>query len=184
MQLKSASRTQVVLAAVAITVLAVVLYRLLLSQAPGTVITEKATGKALSPDGIPRIALSRLDEERNASTAGQRDIFVFAPSKVQLAQAASAAEAAAAAASAVPTPVPEPTPTPLPVVSLKFIGSADNGKGVKVAVLLTERNEVLTGRVGDVVANRYRVTSIGFESVDLEDVLGGGSRRLPLKGSS
>jgi hypothetical protein len=71
----------------------------------------------------------------------------------------------------------------LPTLDLRFIGSADNGQGVKVAVLLTERNEILTGRVSDMVVNRYRIVRIGVESVDLEDSLGGGSRRLPLRGA-
>ena len=55
--------------------------------------------------------------------------------------------------------------------------------GVKVVVLLTDRREVLTGQAGQVVANRYRIARIGHESVDLEDVGTGQSRRIPLKGN-
>jgi hypothetical protein len=68
-------------------------------------------------------------------------------------------------------------------MNLKFIGSVGNAEGVKVAVLVTERNEVLTGQRGDVVANRYRISNIGIESVDVEDVGTGQSRRIPLKGN-
>jgi hypothetical protein len=68
-------------------------------------------------------------------------------------------------------------------MNLKFIGSVGNAEGVKVAVLVTERNEVLTGQRGDVVANRYRIANIGIESVDVEDVGTGQSRRIPLKGN-
>jgi hypothetical protein len=68
-------------------------------------------------------------------------------------------------------------------MNLKFIGSVGNAEGVKVAVLVTERNEVLTGQPGDVVANRYRIARIGIESVDVEDVGTGQSRRIPLKGN-
>ena len=71
----------------------------------------------------------------------------------------------------------------LPPLNLKFIGSVGNAEGVKVAVLLTDRNEVLTGQSGEVVANRYRIARIGIESVDLEDVGTGQSRRIPLKGN-
>ena len=67
-------------------------------------------------------------------------------------------------------------------MNLKFIGSVGNEEGVQVAVLVTERNEVLTGQAGEVIANRYRIEKIGIESVDLEDVASGQSRRLPLKG--
>jgi hypothetical protein len=54
---------------------------------------------------------------------------------------------------------------------------------LRVAVLLTDRNEVLTGQAGEVLANRYRIARIGFESVDLEEVGTGQVRRLPLRGN-
>ena len=77
---------------------------------------------------------------------------------------------------------PSVTPS-LPPLNLKYIGSVENKAGVKVAVLVTDRREVLTGQAGEVVANRYRIARIGLESVDLEDVSSGQSRRIPLKGN-
>jgi hypothetical protein len=50
-------------------------------------------------------------------------------------------------------------------------------------VLLTDRNEVVTGQTGDLVANRYKIVRIGFESVEVLDVGSGQTRRIPLKGS-
>jgi hypothetical protein len=79
-------------------------------------------------------------------------------------------------------PTPPPVPR-LPPLNLKFIGSVENAKGVRVAVLLTDRNEVLTGQPGQVVANRYKISKIGFESVDLEEVGSGQVRRIPLRGN-
>jgi hypothetical protein len=76
-----------------------------------------------------------------------------------------------------------PAVASLPPLSLKYLGSVENRAGVKVAVLLTDRREVLTGRAGDTVANRYRIARIGLESVDLEDVASGQSRRIPLRGN-
>jgi hypothetical protein len=70
----------------------------------------------------------------------------------------------------------------LPPLNVKYVGSVENARGVKVAVLVTDRREVLTGQAGQVVANRYRIARIGLESVDLEDVNSGQSRRVPLKG--
>jgi len=70
-----------------------------------------------------------------------------------------------------------------PATNLKYIGSVENKAGVKVAILVTDRREVLTGQAGQVVANRYRIARIGLESVDLEDVGSGQSRRIPLKGN-
>jgi hypothetical protein len=79
-------------------------------------------------------------------------------------------------------PTPPPVPR-LPALNLKYIGSVENAKGVRVAVLLTDRNEVLTGQPGEVVANRYKIAKIGFESVDLEEVGSGQVRRIPLRGN-
>jgi hypothetical protein len=86
---------------------------------------------------------------------------------------AAAAEAAASG----------PVAPSLPPLNLKYIGSVESKGGVKVAVLMTDRKEVLTGQAGQVVANRYRIARIGLESVDLEDVGSGQSRRIPLKGN-
>ena len=74
-------------------------------------------------------------------------------------------------------------PPPLPPLNVKYIGSVENASGVRVAVLVTDRQEVLTGQLGQVVANRYRIAKIGLESVDLEDVATGQSRRIALRGS-
>ena len=71
----------------------------------------------------------------------------------------------------------------LPPLNVKYIGSVENAAGIKVAVLVTDRQEVLTGQPGQVIANRYRIARIGLESVDLEDVATGQSRRIALRGS-
>ena len=72
----------------------------------------------------------------------------------------------------------------MPPLTVKYIGSlADDGRGLKVAVLLNERKEVLTGGVGEVVANRFRIVSIGLESVDLQDMGSDRVQRIPLEGN-
>jgi hypothetical protein len=140
-----------------------------------------------APTGsVPRIDLARIEEPGPDVEIGRRDIFAYGAAR----QASEAMEEPAA-----PYPAPPPVrpsaaasrdpmagPRGLPPMNLKFIGSVGNEEGVKVAVLVTERNEVLTGRPGDVIANRYRIERIGIESVDIEDVGTGQSRRIPLKG--
>jgi hypothetical protein len=140
-----------------------------------------ARSEALPPP-IPRIDLARLDTVHPNAAAGQRDLFRFG---------AATLEPESAARLSVPTPAPAPTmeavyvpPTPgLPPLNLKYLGSVENRAGVKVAVLMTDRKEVLTGQAGELVANRYRIARIGLESVDLEDVGSGQSRRIPLRGN-
>ena len=48
---------------------------------------------------------------------------------------------------------------------------------------MTDRKEVLTGQVGEVVANRYRIVKIGLESVDVQEVGSDQVQRIPLKGN-
>jgi hypothetical protein len=154
-----------------------------------TVLGRPAGEKAVAP--VPRIDLARVDAPRPRGEAGRRDLFAFGrvpepepeeaePADVGKTPPASPGEAAAGAPGAIASgPV---TPT-LPPLNLKYIGSIENKAGVKVAVLITDRKEILTGQAGQVVANRYRIARIGLESVDLEDVGSGQSRRVPLKGN-
>ena len=136
---------------------------------------------------VARIDLSRLDAPRGENEAGRRDLFAFGqaprdredeppPPTVIVATPPPGPAGGPGAESALATPS-------LPPLKLTYIGSVENKAGVKVAVLLTDRREVLTGQAGQVVANRYRIARIGLESVDLEDVGSGQSRRIPLKGN-
>ena len=131
---------------------------------------------------FPRIDLARLDRPRPASGIGHRDLFDFAPP---------------------PEPPPAPAPSARPVVdgagaaaagrrahaaaprtlNIKYIGAFEGHRGLKVAVLMTDRKEVLTGQAGEVVANRYRIVRIGLESVDVQEVGSDQVRRIPLKGN-
>jgi hypothetical protein len=140
---------------------------------------------------VPRIDLARVDAPRPKNEAGRRDLFQFGA-----APEPEGEEAMPPVAAATPTPGPAvaggapgaaaeggPIRPSLPPLNLKYMGSVENKAGVKVAVLITDRKEVLTGQAGQVVANRYRIARIGLESVDLEDVGSGQSRRIPLRGN-
>ncbi len=141
-----------------------------------------------APLPIPRVGLARLDAPRSDAEAGRRNLFDYG----------SAPAPPAPAAVATPFPLPTeraalapgtaeaaggPVVPALPPLNVRYIGSVDNGTGMKVAVLVTDRQEVLTGQPGQVIANRYRIARIGLESVDLEDISTGQSRRIPLRGS-
>jgi hypothetical protein len=135
---------------------------------------------------VPRIGLDRLDRSRGEVEVGRRDLFAYGAGDHATPESKTAAEPPPPAPVAAIPPAADAAagqgPT-LPPMHLKFIGAVGNARGVKVAVLLTDRNEVLTGQQGDVVANRYRIERIGIESVDLADVGTGQSRRIPLKGN-
>ena len=138
---------------------------------------------------VPRIDLARLESSSTDAPAGRRNIFEYG---MPPAPPESERPVVAASPPALPTPGGavaggvaggEAFAQAAPQLNVKYIGTVDNGRGVKVAVLLTDRDEVLTGQAGQVIANRYRIARIGIESVDLEDVGTGQSRRIPLRGS-
>lgn len=176
-------REKGLLALVAVAAAALVLQRF---NNPAGTPAARSRSEPLPPP-VERIDLARLSAERPDRGAGKRDLFRFG----------SAAQAEDAGDTGPAVPVPAYTPPParpvdvnagsaaasLPPLSLKYLGSVESRTGVKVAVLLTDRKEVLTGQAGETVANRYRIARIGLESVDLEDVASGQSRRLPLRGN-
>lgn len=170
-------RLLVVLGVVAALALAPALWRR--HRSPGAVSVSRATEQA--PEPLPRIDLDRLPRQRSELAAGRRDIFAFGPPPTL--PPAPATPPATTAQTVDPTTiVPTPLAGPrLPPLNLKYIGSVENGLGLRVAVLLTDKNELLTGQAGEVVANRYKIAKIGFESVDLEEVGTGQVKRIPLR---
>lgn len=169
-----------------VAVAALVLVGLRLRSSGGTPAARERTEPL--PPPVARIDLARVAAERPASGAGERDLFRFGATR-------HAGREDDEELPEVRVPVPTPPPSPpgdasaaaalptLPPLSLKYLGTVENRAGVKVAVLLTDRKEVLTGQTGEVVANRYRIARIGLESVDLEDVGSGQSRRIRLGGN-
>jgi hypothetical protein len=139
---------------------------------------------ALGLGEIPSIGLARLEEVKRPQPAGRRDVFAYGAARLDRRSAAGSAPPPVTMAPPPTLPVvTEPTPPPVPPLSVKFIGAVENKQGLKVAVLLTDRKEILTGKVGEVVGNRLRIVKIGLESVDVQDVGGGAVRRLPLRGN-
>jgi hypothetical protein len=67
-------------------------------------------------------------------------------------------------------------------LNVRYVGAIEDKHGLKVAVFLTERDEVLTGQAGQVVGNRFRIIRIGLESVDIQEVGSDHTRRIALGG--
>ena len=156
-------------------------YVLMPADAPGPATPVRAgergrTAPAESP--LPVIDFARIANPAPAPGLGSRDLFDFAappptPIPSPLPRAAQMED---------PPPITVPTPTPLPPLNIKYIGAVER-RGAKVAMLMTERGEVLTGQAGDVVGNRFRIVKIGLESVDIQEVGSEQVRRIPLKGN-
>jgi hypothetical protein len=151
-------------------------------RSPTVASTTAARGGRERLPPVPRIDLGRLPRERPPLEAGRRDIFAFGPPPTLPAPPRPVGPPPTTMSMEAQVIVPTPPPVPrLPPLNLKYIGSVDNGKGLRVAVLLTDKNELLTGQSGEVLANRYKIAKIGLESVDLEEVGTGQTKRIPLR---
>ncbi len=141
--------------------------------------TEPLSLDDVAPIGLDRLARMDADNETEeaADDAAARVEEQHAAS-ARAAQARSAAEAAAVPT--VPPALVEPTPPPM---SVRFIGAVEVRSGVWVASLLTDHKDLLTGKEGDVIGNRYRIVKIGIQSIDLLETASGRQRRVQLGGS-
>jgi hypothetical protein len=143
------------------------------ASADGTAPRGPAGPVGTEPD-VPRIDLGRLDLPKSRSAAGQRDLFDFA-----MAPARPPTPVPATVPTPMLTPI-IPTPAPLPPLTVQYVGAVEDKRGVKVAVFLTDKEEVLTGQAGQLVGNRFRILRIGLESVDIQEVGSEQTRRVPL----
>ena len=187
---KLGQREKGLLGLLAVAAVAVAVWAVRGSGAAPAMLGQPRTERSLPP--VPRIDLARIDGARDEDHGGRRDLFEYGAAVVPNAEGEETARVAPPPIAAAPAGPPPGMPgdagasaaaPSLPPLKLWYIGSVENKVGVKVAVLVTERREVLTGQAGQVVANRYRIARIGLESVDLEDVTSGQSRRVPLKGN-
>ncbi|HEY2944646.1 MAG TPA: hypothetical protein VGN09_19585 [Vicinamibacteria bacterium] len=152
----------------------------------GTPSTASADGTARGPAGpvgtepdVPRIDLARLESPQGRSGAGRRDLFDFG---VPPAPPPTPPPPVVTTPVGPPLPPPPPTPTPLPPLTVRYVGAIEDKRGLKVAVFLTDKEEVLTGQTGQLVGNRFRIVRIGLESVDIQEVGAEQIRRIALGG--
>jgi hypothetical protein len=142
-------------------------------------VAAEGAGPRAGSQELPRVGLDRVRPAAARPPVG-RDIFDFGGADPR--QLEQMAENQPPPPDPEPTPTPVPTPTPLPPLNVKYIGSVER-KGLKVAVFMTDKKEILSGQAGETVMNRFRVVRIGLESVDVQQVGADQVQRLPLKGN-
>jgi hypothetical protein len=81
-----------------------------------------------------------------------------------------------AAHSAVPTGPPPPPPPP--PINLKFFGTATRSSGLQ-QVFLLNGEDVYLASAGDIVARKYKILSIGPNSIQVEDLQDANTETLP-----
>jgi len=171
-----------VLVALLLILAAVVGYQLTGSSAGGSQPASNGTGAGRAGRGEapeappPDVHLSAL-EAKNADLAdAARNPFRFGPRKP------AGPTPGAAAPPVVPVRPPVPAPTPAASsIPLKFIGVVEAPDVGRIAAL-SDGTFVYHGRVGEIIDGRYRIVSIGVESLVIERVDGTGRQTLRLTG--
>ena len=119
--------------------------------------------------------VARLHARLQPDTRPQRpsrNLFRFRP-----------AHARAAAAVAAPEAPPIALPTPPAIVPMKLVGMAEDPgpDGPIRQAFITIEGQLFTVKEGETVAQRYRVTKIAADVVELTDLNDGTVRRLALR---
>jgi hypothetical protein len=79
-------------------------------------------------------------------------------------------------------PPPPPGPPPLPPIALKFTGIVERANGVKWAVLVDGKGNLMYGKDGDIIDGRYTIVKIGTESIEMTYADGRGRQVIRLTG--
>jgi hypothetical protein len=80
----------------------------------------------------------------------------------------------------LPVYTPPTGPPPLPPIDLKFFGTATKADGSRQAFLL-HGDDVFLAATGSIVQRRYKIGTIGANSVEVEDLTNNNKQNLPLQ---
>ncbi|HUU32780.1 MAG TPA: hypothetical protein VMW48_01890 [Vicinamibacterales bacterium] len=128
------------------------------------------------------VRLDALDGARPGPQEATRNPFVFggraaAPGPVGRGTANSGI------APAPPPPMLPPGPPPLPPIPFKFIGLVEGASGGRrIAVLSDSKGLVVHGAEGAIIDGRFRILSIGADTVEIAYADGRGRQTLRLSG--
>ena len=151
-------------------------------------VTAPVRGAAPQDDPIvpPSLGLEAMEGPRVAP-ANRRDLFRFgsaapepAPGTAQRPGDAGGAAGATEPAEAAAEPVEPVGPPPPARIPLRYVGYAETPGTGKVAAL-SDGRFTYHGREGDVIEGRWRIVTIGVESLVIERVDGSGRQTLRLQ---
>jgi len=181
--------TQYVVLGVLLIVLALVLaYQFRQDSAPGagpeaarSAVAGRPGGRKPEPplSAVPDVRLAALGAAQAAQPAGS----VRNPFQVKPKPAPPPPPPVNRGAGPGQSPDQPPAPPPPPPITLKFVGVVTPGGGAAKIAVLSGGGDVFYGREGDIIDGRYRIVSVGVESVVVAYVDGRGTRRIPLSGS-
>ncbi len=147
-----------------------------LGAAAGVAATKMAsTSSSLDPT-LDESAMLRTEDLVYSGTG--RNIF-SATYTAPVAMPANVPKARPNAAQQAAVPTGPPPPPPPPPINLKFFGTALRANGLRQAFLLNGEDVYLAG-VGDIVARKYKILSVGTASIQVEDLQNANTQSLPL----
>jgi hypothetical protein len=126
--------------------------------------------KKVNPDEVPIITTRDLEGPGARQQPGGRNLFDFRAPTVPPPPTPTPAPPPPPMPGdprfVGPLPPPPPTPTPAPPeISFKFIGTF--GPKEKPIAVLTQGNETVNAREGEVVFRSFIIRKIGYESIDV-----------------
>lgn len=132
---------------------------------------ERSDGKKVLPEDVPIITSRDLEPLRGQRESGAgRNIFdqrpptPIPPPTPTKAPPPPPPPGSQEFVGPLPPPPPTPTPAP-PEIAFKFIGSF--GPKDRPFAVLTQGDQIVNARQGDVVFERFIVRRVGYESVDV-----------------
>lgn len=141
--------------------------------------TAAASQQAAAAAQLPLdVRIERLSDEKAAPASSGRNPFEFR-ARATPPPPTTSGLGGSGGLSAPPLPTGPPPPPP---IALKFIGLVEGKSGLRVAVLSDGRSAPMYGKQGDIIDGRYRVVTIGVESIELEHVDGRGRQTIRLTG--
>jgi hypothetical protein len=149
-------------------------------------IGEQSRYPSSEPQPVQSTGTETLAEDVQAQAIRLREHLATAPtpqrpSRNPFAFAPRPAAGRAAAAPRVTAP-PEPVVFPEPLLQLVGIAADQTPEGaVRTAIITAEGGEMLMVKAGDSIGARYKVESIGADTVELTDLTSRSIRRLTLR---
>ncbi len=151
--------------------------------APATVAASRAAAAAVLPPPVG-VSLEALEGGRSGPDDGGRNPFTFGVRQAALTDGGARRQTSRRPSmpDSVPATLP-PGPPPLPPIPFKFIGLVEDASGSRrIAVLSDSKGLVAHGTEGTIIDGRFRILSIGTDSIDIAYADGRGRQTLRLSG--
>ena len=150
---------------------------------PAAVAAARRTDPAVAPITPVDVQLEALTGARTGPEEAARNPFVFGVRAVSATGPARPRSTGTAGPAPPIMPSLPAGPPPLPPIPFKFIGLVEGAAGARrIAVLSDSKGLVVHGTQGAIIDGRFRILSIGPDSIEIAYADGRGRQTLRLSG--